>query len=127
MLWLQLQQRPSSSCIGACSPRPATAQRRGNINSTIDFGDLTYNGANANIPFTNAEFQQVQYSFNFNSVEANLVGNSLCGGPFGCGMCGCCMGRSGSPWGFGYLAGFRYINFSERFLFSSDPTGIDID
>jgi opacity protein-like surface antigen len=108
---------------------PATPNVRAtdNINSTIDFGDLTYNGASANVPFQNAEFQRVQNSFSFNSVEANLVGNSMAGGPFGCGMCGFCMGRSGSPWGFGYLAGLRYLNFSERFLFSSDPTGFGIN
>jgi hypothetical protein len=57
----------------------------------------------------------------------NLVGNGCCGGPFGCGMCGCCDGRGGSPWGFGWLAGFRYINFSEDFLFSGDTTDFDIN
>jgi len=108
-------------------PATKTVRAVDNTNSTIDFGDLDYNGASANVPFTNSELQQVRYSYNFNSVEANLVGNSLCGGPFGCGMCGFCCGRSGSPWGFGYLAGFRYINFSERFLFSGDPTGFAIN
>jgi hypothetical protein len=38
-------------------------------------------------------------------------------------MCGCAYGNAGSPWGFGYTLGFRYLNFSDRFLFSSDPTG----
>jgi opacity protein-like surface antigen len=36
------------------------------------------------------------------------------------------MGRSGSPWGFGYLAGFRYINFSDRFLFSSNANSTNL-
>jgi opacity protein-like surface antigen len=69
----------------------------------------------------------VQSGYNFNSVEVNLVGNSWNGGPFGRGMCGGCCGNAGSPWGFGYVAGFRYINFSDHFLFSSDPTGAAIN
>jgi len=105
---------------------PSTARIRhlDDMNSTIDFGDLNYNGADANIPFTSATCQQIDYGYNFHSVEANLVGNSWNGGPFGCGMCS---GGGGSPWGFGYTAGFRYINFSENFLFSSDPTGFAIN
>ena len=108
-------------------PATGTAQFRDDTTSTIDFGALDYNGANANVPFTDSELQRVQYSFNFNSVEANIVGNGMCGGPFGCGMCGCCNGRGGSPWGFGYVMGFRYINLSDRFLFSADPSGFGIN
>lgn len=104
-------------------PSTLTAQATGNINSLIDFGSLDYNGGNANNAFTNAGIQSAQSAYSFNSFEANLVGNSLCGGPFGCGMCGCCNGNSGSPWGMGYTLGFRYINFSDSFLFSSDPAG----
>jgi opacity protein-like surface antigen len=37
-------------------------------------------------------------------------------------MCGCCNGNAGSPWGFGWLAGFRYINFTEDWLFTTDTT-----
>jgi len=93
-----------------------------NMNSTIDFGDLDYNGNNANAAFTNAEAQAVQHSWGFNSVEASLVGNCNGCGPFGCGMCGCCCGSCGGRFGFGYTAGFRYINFFDRFIFSSTPT-----
>jgi opacity protein-like surface antigen len=107
-------------------PATASARAGGNVSSLVDFNDLDYNGAGVNNAYQNSQLQVVQNSFNFNSVEVNLVGNSLCGGPFGCGMCGCCMGRAGSPWGFGYVAGFRYINFSENFLFSSDPAGTAI-
>jgi len=122
-------------CGGSCNTNalelvywgvfPGSAQvgAAGNITSTIDFSDLDYNGANANVPFSNAAFQQVQTSYSFNSLEANLVGNSWCGGPFGCGMCGGC---NGSPWGFGYIAGFRYINFHDNFLFSTSPAGTAI-
>ena len=35
-------------------------------------------------------------------------------------------GRGGSPWGFGYTAGFRYINFTDRFLFSSNANSTDL-
>jgi len=103
-------------------PATTTATARGSLNSTLDFSGLDYNGAAAAPLFQNALVQQIQYGFTFNSVEANLVGNSSCGGPFGCGMCGCCNGRGGSPWGFGWVGGFRYINFSEQFLYRSDTT-----
>jgi len=103
-------------------PATGVATARGSLNSTIDFSDLDYNGGSASASFQNALVQQVQYGFNFNSVELNLVGNGCCGGPFGCGMCGCCSGRGGSPWGAGWVAGFRYINFNENWLFRSDTT-----
>ena len=60
-------------------------------------------------------------------VEANLVGNSWNGGPFGCGMCGGCCGSCGGRWGFGYTAGFRYMNIFDRFIYSSSPTFVYSD
>lgn len=108
-------------------PAAHTASATGSLNSTINFTDLDYNGGSANVPYQGSTVQQVQYGFNFNSVEINLVGNSCCGGPFGCNMCGCCNGRGGSPWGFGYTAGFRYVNFNENWLFSGDTTDQQIN
>jgi hypothetical protein len=103
-------------------PADHTAQATGSLDSMINFSDVDYNGGPASNSTTGAAIQQVNYGFNFNSVEVNLVGNGCCGGPFGCGMCGCCYGRGGSPWGFGWVAGFRYISFNEDWLFSSDTT-----
>lgn len=108
-------------------PATHTASATGSLNSTINFSDLNYNGGSADIPFTNSTIQQVQYDYSLNSVEFNLVGNGCCGGPLGCGMCGCCNGNGGSPWGFGWLAGFRYINFNENWLFSGDTTDTAIN
>ena len=108
-------------------PATGSALARGSLNSTIDFGDLTYAGSNANTFFQNSTIQEVRYGFNFNSFEANIVGNSMNGGPFGCGQCGCCLGTTGSPWGFGWTAGFRYINFSEQFLYRADTTDFDFN
>ena len=108
-------------------PATGSALARGSLNSTIDFGDLTYDGANANTFYTNSTIQEVRYGFNFHSLETNIVGNGLCGGPFGCGQCGCCLGQSGSPWGFGWTAGFRYINFSEQFLYRADTADFDFN
>src|SRR5436190_10464662 len=102
-------------------PTQSSVHSFDNMNSTIDFGDLTYNGANANAAFNNAEAQRISNSWGFNSVEANIVGNCCGRGPFGCGMCGCC-GSNGGPWGFGYTAGFRYMNIFDRFIYSSSPT-----
>jgi hypothetical protein len=108
-------------------PADGRSAARGNLNSTIDFGDLNHTSGNANVNFTGAQIQEVRYGFDLNNVEINLLGNGCCGGPFGCGMCGCCMGRAGSPWGFGWLAGFRYINFSEDWSFNSDTTDDQIN
>ena len=60
-------------------PATATIGATGNVTSMIDFSDLTYNGANANVPFTPANYQQVSAGYSFNSLEANLVGNSWSG------------------------------------------------
>jgi opacity protein-like surface antigen len=106
---------PATKCINSID----------DMNSTINFGDLTYNGGSANVPFNSAEFQQVCRHYNFNSVEANLVGNCGCG-PFGCGMCGCCCGGSCRRIGFGYVAGFRYMNFSDYLLYSSSLNGFSM-
>jgi hypothetical protein len=108
-------------------PSDESATARGNVSSLIDFSGLDYNGGDANLAFSNAQIHRLESAYTFHSVEVNLVGNSMCGGPFGCGMCGCCMGRAGSPWGFGYTAGFRYMNFCDRFLFSSDTADDDIN
>ncbi len=103
-------------------PAAHTDSATGSLDSLIDFSDLDYNGGSGNDAFTGSQVQQVEYGFNFNSVEFNLVGNCCGGGPFGCGMCGCCYGNNGSPWGIGWTAGFRYINFNENWVFSGDTT-----
>jgi hypothetical protein len=103
-------------------PAEASARATGTLDSMIDFSDLDYAGGNADLFFDGAAAHRVTYDFDFHSVEVNLVGNCCSGGPFGCGMCGCCNGNSGSPWGFGWLAGFRYINFTEDWLFTTDTT-----
>ena len=74
----------------------------GNLNSLIDFSSLDYPlGTDAQLSFDDAEIHQVQYDFEFHSVELNLVGTGLNGGPFGCSQfgcrpCGC--GRFGAGW-----------------------------
>jgi hypothetical protein len=95
------------------------------MDSMLNMQDLTYNGGSANIPYHSAEFQQVCSSYNFNSLEANLVGNCGCG-PFGCGMCGCCCGGCGRRFGFGYTAGFRYINYTDYLLYSTSLNGFSM-
>jgi hypothetical protein len=103
-------------------PGTDSALVRGNLDSTIDFGDLDYNGINANTFVTAADVMEVQWRYAFHSAEINLFGNGACGGPLGCGMTGCCLGNSGSPWGFGWVGGFRYIHLNEAFLFRADTT-----
>lgn len=108
-------------------PSTSRLQSINGMNSTIDFADLDYNGQNANFAYTNADFQQIAHSWGFNSIEANLVGNANGCGPFGCGMCGGCCGSNGGRWGFGYTAGFRYMNFFDRFVYSSSPVTFDLN
>jgi hypothetical protein len=108
-------------------PNTMTRTEFGNLNSLIDFSSLDYPlGTDAQLSFDDAEIHQVQYDFEFHSVELNLVGTGLNGGPFGCSQfgcrpCGC--GRFGAGW----MAGFRYLRFSDSFLFSSDTTDADFD
>jgi hypothetical protein len=97
----------------------------GTLEPAIDFSGLNYNDGfqnqGANNWFEDAERHQITQSSSINSVEVNLVGNYGCGGLFGCGACGCGANRCGcSPWGFGWVGGFRYFNFNENFLFQTD-------
>jgi hypothetical protein len=64
----------------------------------------------------------------YNNVEFNFLGNtqawgltpfgSGCGG--GCNGCNPCGGCGPSCWQFGWLAGMRYFQFNEYFLFQTD-------
>lgn len=103
---------------------PQETGATGTLDSLIDFSDIDYGGGSADLFFDGAAAHQVSFDFDFHSVEVNLVGNGCCGGPMGCGMCGCCDGRG---WGFGWVAGFRYINYTEDWTFSSDTTDTVFD
>jgi hypothetical protein len=88
--------------------------------SLIDFGDLNYAGApggTLDTLYSPAEMHRILYKYDFNSVEVQLVGNGQLGGPMGGART---MSSMGSRFGFGWLAGFRYIDYSEGFLFSAD-------
>jgi hypothetical protein len=90
----------------------------GTLDSLIDFSNVDYNGGSADLFFDGAAAHRIQFDQTFHSFEANLVGN--CGGPMGCGRCGCCSPCHGSRWGHSWLAGFRYIQFTEDWLFTTD-------
>jgi hypothetical protein len=108
-------------------PDTMTRTEFGNLDSLIDFSSLDYPvGTNAQLAFDGAAIHQVQYDFEFHSVELNLVGTGLNGGPFGCGQFGCRPCGSGR-FGAGWMAGFRYLRLTDSFLFSSDTTDGDFD
>lgn len=90
--------------------------------SMIDFSDLTYNGVGMETIWSPAEHHRLQFGYQIHSVEMNLVGNCSQNGPFGCQRVGACSmaGCGGSRWGFGWMAGLRYIDYSEDFMFSTD-------
>ena len=92
--------------------------------SMIDFSDLDYDGAGLDTLFSPAEMHRILYKYDLNRVELQLVGNGPWGGPFGCGRTAC---RTGPRFGFGYMAGFRYLDYSEGFLFSADNDDTTFD
>ncbi len=97
----------------------------GTLDSLIDFSTVDYDGGSADLLFDGAAAHRVQFDQTFHSLEVNLIGNY--GGPLGCGRTGCCNPCRCSKLGFGWLAGFRYINFTEDFLFSTDSTDTVFD
>jgi hypothetical protein len=124
-------------CFGGCCdrgfevvywglyPAEGTITATGTLDSLIDFGDIDFGGGDGNAIFDGAAAHRVGFDQGFHSVEVNLIGNY--GGPLGCGRVGCCGTGCGERWGFGWLAGFRYINFTEDWLFSADPTDTVFD
>jgi hypothetical protein len=101
------------------------ATATGSLNSMIDFDNLDYGGGNGNDFYQGAAAHRIRFDQDFHSVEVNLIGNY--GGPLGCGRCGCCDPCGCSKWGFGWMAGFRYINFTEDWLFSTDNAETTFD
>jgi hypothetical protein len=97
---------------------PATVAAEGTLDSLIDLGDIDYDGGDGNAIFDGAATHRLLFDHGLHSVEVNLLGNY--GGPLGCGRVGHCGTGCGERWGFGWLAGFRYINYTEDWLFSAD-------
>ena len=110
-------------------PSEGTITARGNLDSMIDFADLDYDGGDGNAYFDGSRAHRVAFEQEFHSFEVNLLGNSCQGGPFGCGMCGCCSpyGCNARRLGFGWIAGLRYINFTEDWMFSCDTDDTRFD
>jgi hypothetical protein len=111
-----------ANALGALNPHPA-------INfSTLDYSD-GFNTGTAFEWYEDAERHHIQSSYSVNSVEVNLLGTCCgCGGPFGCAAAGCGPSNyGGSPWGFGWIGGFRYFNFDENLLFCTDDVDTTFD
>lgn len=118
------------SCCGGCCGTtaleivywglfPDTAEQNPTdpLLSMIDFADLDYNGATLDTLFSPAEMHRVLYKYDINSIEVQLVGNGAMGGPLGGGRT---QGPGCNRFGLGWMAGLRYIDYSEGFLFSAD-------
>ncbi len=99
---------------------PASAEQTatGTLDSPIDLTDIDYDGGDGNAIFDGAAAHRLRFDYDLHSAELNLLGNY--GGPLGCGRLGYCGTGCGQRWGFGWLAGFRYINYTEDWLFSAD-------
>ncbi len=78
----------------------------GNLNSVLDFSPLNIGATNVNDLFDAAQAHRIQRNYDIQNVELNMLG-----GRFPWMECG----------GFrvSYLGGFRYLRFSEDFLYSS--------
>ena len=99
---------------------PGTVTAAGTLDSPLDFSQLDYGGGPADAFFNGAAAHRVVFDQNFHSVEINVLGNYA--GPLGCGRGCCCDPCHRSKLGFGWLAGFRYINFTEDWLLTADTS-----
>jgi hypothetical protein len=99
---------------------PASAEQTatGLLDSPIDLADIDYGGGDGNAIFDGAAAHRLRYDYDLHNVELNLIGNYA--GPLGCGRLGYCGTGCGERLGFGWLAGFRYINYTEDWLLSAE-------
>ncbi len=106
---------------------PASAEQTatGTLDSTIDLADIDYDFSDGNAIFDGAAAHRLRFDYDLHSAELNLLGNY--GGPLGCGRLGYCGTGCGERWGFGWLAGFRYINYTEDWLFSAELDDTEFD
>jgi hypothetical protein len=108
-------------------PSSSEQTATGTLDSLIDLTDIDYDGGDGNAIFDGAAAHRLRFDYDLHNVELNLLGNY--GGPLGCGRVGHCGTGCGERWGFGWLAGFRYIHYTENWLFSAelDDTTFDND
>ncbi len=111
----------------------------GNLGTSRTFDGLQYNGGNVADFYNDEDVHRLRRNYDFHNFEFNIMGAPGyaaavgCGAPFGdvggnCGTCGNGVGGCGGcsacvsscDWRFNWLAGFRYFQFSEDFLYSSD-------
>jgi hypothetical protein len=100
---------------------PGSVYATGPVDSMIDFTNVDYGGGSADGYFDGSVAHRLLFDRNFHSVEVNLLGNGCNGGPFGCGACGCCTPYGcGNRIGFGWLAGLRFLHYSEDWQLTAD-------
>ncbi len=89
--------------------------------STLDYDDGVFSGPISGW-FNNASHHRLQTFNEIHSVEVNVLGSTWGAGMQGCGQCGSGYGGFNpcSRWGGSWLAGIRYFQFDDGFLFSSD-------
>lgn len=88
------------------------------IGAYVNFAGIDYNANPGTLYWNNVFHQRIVTNQAINSVEWNLLGNCGCGGgPFGCSSCS---GPCGPRLGAGWMAGVRYFQFNDDFLFYSD-------
>jgi hypothetical protein len=113
-----------SAMVSQSSLNPA-----GNLNSTIDFGPLTFfdgtTETSVNNWFNNSEWQRIERYYQINNVEINFWSWGC--GSYGLGPCSMYGGYGGNGCGCGcgpyfnaqWFAGFRYFNFKDWFKYSA--------
>jgi hypothetical protein len=80
----------------------------GNLNAILNFDQLNYNGAPANLSTDAAQIHRLRTDYEFHSAEFNFLGSTSPYGPYGISR-------------FTWLAGFRYVRFDDDLQFASDP------
>ncbi len=82
------------------------ADMPGHLNSAIDFSPLNIGATNVNTLFDGAAAHRIQRNYDLNDFELNFIRGSV-----GCGDC--------SNLQISYLAGIRYLQFTEGFQYAS--------
>ena len=121
--WGLFPSDQSAQKVGSGYPPAGIGPIFGHGLNFLDYNDGTTNQNMQQWMTTDTGVHQVRRSFNYNSAEANFLGNSYAWGllPYSA-NCGC-----GPRLQYGWLAGFRYFQFSDTTTFYSDYDDTTID
>ncbi len=101
---------PSNQQADAFDPDGTTGNAT-DLDTTLPFDSLDYNGTAAVDFFTNAEMHRLIRNYEAHNVELNLVGSPFFGSGYQC---------CGHQFNFRWLVGVRYLKFNDGFEYMTD-------